>query len=72
MSFQAYLDNIQKQTGLSPAELSTKAEEKGFLQNGQLTETVKAIEITNWLKIDFDLGHGHAMAMYAYFKGKRE
>ncbi len=72
MSFQAYLDNIQKQTGLSPAEFMTKAEEKGFLQNGQLTATIKATEITNWLKADFDLGHGHAMAMYAYFKGKRD
>jgi hypothetical protein len=50
----------------------TKAEEKGFLQNGQLTASVKATEITNWLKADFDLGHGHAMAIYAYFKGKRE
>jgi hypothetical protein len=72
MSFQAYLDNIQKQTGLSPTEFMTKGEEKGFLQNGQLTATVKATEITNWLKADFDLGHGHAMAMYAYFKGKRD
>ncbi len=72
MSFQAYLDNIQKQTGLSPSEFMTKAEEKGFLQNGQLTASVKATEITNWLKADFDLGHGHAMAIYAYFKGKRE
>ena len=72
MSFQAYLDNIQKQTGLSPAEFMTKAEEKGFLQNGQLNATIKATEITNWLKADFDLGHGHAMAMYAYFKGKRD
>ena len=72
MSFQAYLVNIQKQTGLSPSEFMTKAEEKGFLQNGQLTASVKATEITNWLKADFDLGHGHAMAIYAYFKGKRE
>lgn len=32
MSFQAYLDNIQKQTGLSPTEFMTKGEEKGFLQ----------------------------------------
>ncbi|WP_317039881.1 DUF4287 domain-containing protein [Kriegella aquimaris] len=28
--------------------------------------------MTNWLKKDFELGHGHAMAMYAYIKGKRE
>ena len=24
-----------------------------------------------WLKGEFDLGHGHAMSIYAYFKGKR-
>ncbi len=32
--------------------------------------TVKAIEIVNWLKEDFELGHGHAMAIFAAFKGK--
>jgi len=29
-------------------------------------------EIVEWLKENFDLGHGHAMAIYAKFKGKRE
>jgi len=29
-------------------------------------------EIVKWLKENFDLGHGHAMAIYATFKGKRE
>jgi hypothetical protein len=29
---------------------------------------VKAGEIINWLKKDFELGHGHAMAIYAVFK----
>jgi Domain of unknown function (DUF4287) len=33
---------------------------------------VKAAEIIAWLKKDFDLGHGHAMAIYAAFKGKKE
>jgi uncharacterized protein YneR len=28
--------------------------------------------IVKWLKENFDLGHGHAMAIYATFKGKRE
>jgi uncharacterized protein YneR len=31
---------------------------------------VNATEITNWLKEEFDLGHGHAMAIFAAFKGK--
>jgi hypothetical protein len=72
MSFQAYLDNIEAKTGLNPIAFVQKAEEKGFLTNGGLTAGVKATEITNWLKEEYELGHGHAMAMYAYFKGKRD
>ena len=45
-------------------------EEKGFLQNGILT--VKATQITNWLKDEFELGYGHAMAVYASIKEKAE
>ena len=30
MSFQAYLDTIEKKTGLTPRELVDKASEKGF------------------------------------------
>lgn len=72
MSFQAYLDNIEKSTGKSPADFVKLAEERGYTEKGKIKSTVKATEITNWLKEAFDLGHGHAMAMYAYFKGKRE
>ncbi len=68
MSFQAYLDNIQKKTGKSPDDFKKMAEEKGFLQNGIVT--VKATQITDWLKEEFELGHGHAMAIYASLKGK--
>ena len=70
MSFQAYLDNIEKKTGKSPDDFRILAEEKGFLRNGELA--VKATQITNWLKTEFELGHGHAMAIYATFKGKTE
>ncbi|MGO3805336.1 MAG: DUF4287 domain-containing protein [Sphingobacterium sp.] len=70
MSFQAYIDNIQKKTGKSPEDFKKLAEEKGFLQNGEVR--VKATQITNWLKVDFELGYGHAMAMYAAMKGKTE
>jgi hypothetical protein len=72
MSFQAYLDNIKAKTGLNPIAFVQKAEEKGFVVNGALNPSVIATEITNWLKADYELGHGHAMAMYAYFKGKRD
>ena len=72
MSFQAYIDNIKTKTGKSPDDFKKLAEKKGFLKNGELVKTVKATEITNWLKDDFELGHGHAMAIYAIFKGKIE
>ncbi|MEI6752427.1 MAG: DUF4287 domain-containing protein [Paludibacter sp.] len=72
MSFQAYIDNIKARTGKSPADFKRLAEEKGFLKNGELVKTVKATEITNWLKDEFELGHGHAMAIYMIFKGKTD
>lgn len=72
MSFQAYLDNIEAKTGKTPADFKRLAAEKGFRIDGKLNPQVKATEITNWLKEEFDLGHGHAMAIFASFKGKTE
>jgi hypothetical protein len=69
MSFQAYLDNIKAKTGKSADDFKRLAEQKGFLQNGQITDGTKAGDIVKWLKEDFELGHGHAMAIYALFKG---
>lgn len=69
MSFQAYLDNIKAKTGKGPDDFKKIAEQKGFLQNGKIKAGIKAGEIVNWLKKDFELGHGHAMAIYALFKG---
>jgi hypothetical protein len=69
MSFQAYLDNIKTKTGKDPEDFKRLAEQKGFLQNGQIKEGIKAGDIVKWLKEDFGLGHGHAMAIYALFKG---
>ncbi|MBI3192696.1 MAG: DUF4287 domain-containing protein [Pedosphaera parvula] len=71
MSFQAYLDNIQKKTGKSPEDFRTLAEERGFARNGTLAPGVKVGAIVSWLKTDFQLGHGHAMAIVALLKGKR-
>jgi hypothetical protein len=67
MSFQAYIDNIKIKTGKTPDEFKQLAEQKGLLKQG-----VRAGEIVAWLKEDFGLGRGHAMAIYATFKGKTE
>jgi hypothetical protein len=69
MSFQAYLDNIQAKTGKSAADFKKLAEKKVFLKKGKLSPDVKAGEIVKWLKEDFELGHGHSMAIFALFKG---
>ena len=65
MSFQAYLKNIKAKTGKTPEDFEKLAEKKGLLKPG-----VMAGAIVAWLKEDFDLGHGHAMAIYAVLSGK--
>jgi hypothetical protein len=62
MSFQAYLDNIEDKTGLTPRQLMDRAHDRGFGEN------TKAGEIVAWLKADHGLGHGHAMAMVHVIK----
>ena len=71
MSFQAYLDNIQAKTGKSPSDFKELAEKKGFTENGKIKDGVKATQLADWLKQEFELGHGHAMAIYALLKGKK-
>ncbi len=57
MSFQAYLDNIETKTGLTPRRFVELARERGF------DESAKAGPVVAWLKEDHGLGHGHAMAL---------
>ena len=70
MSFQAYLDNIQAKTGKSPDDFRALAEQKGFTENGTLKRDTKAGAVVEWLKNDYELGRGHAMAIWALLKGK--
>ena len=70
MSFQAYIDNVEARTGKSPDDFRALATAKGFLVDGKVPVTVKATQVTDWLKADFALGHGHAMAIYALLRGK--
>lgn len=69
MSFQAYLDNIAAKTGKGPDEFRKMAAEKGYADASGVL--VKATVITDWLKAEFGLGHGHAMAIVALLKGKQ-
>lgn len=57
MSFQAYLDNIETKTGLTPRQFIELASEKGF---GPGT---KATPILEWLKADYELSRGYGMAL---------
>jgi len=72
VSFQAYLDNIKTKTGKGPADFSKLAEEKGFMSDGKLRADIKAGVVITWLKDDFELGHGHAMAIVALLKGTKK
>jgi hypothetical protein len=63
MSFQAYLDTIKAKTGKTPDDFRVLADKKGLLAEG-----VKTGQIVAWLKEDFGLGHGHAMAVIQAWK----
>lgn len=63
MSFQAYLDNIEQKTGKTPNDFIALAHEKGYD-----SPDTKAGVIVDWLKDDFDLGRGHAMALVHVIK----
>lgn len=65
MSFQAYIDNIQAETGKTPEQLKAAAEAAGVYKRD-----MKAGELVTFLKQEFELGHGHAMAIWKYFKDK--
>lgn len=63
MSFQAYLDTIEKNTGLAPIELVTRAKERGYDD-----PQVKAGVIIAWLAEDYGIGRGHATALVHVIK----
>lgn len=63
MSFQAYLDNIEEKTGENPNDFIAMAKQKGLDRTD-----VKADQIVDWLKTDFGLGRGHAMAIVHVIK----
>ena len=63
MSFQAYLDTIETKTGKIPRRLVEEAQAKGL----DAPDT-KAGAIVDWLKDEYGLGRGHAMALVHVIK----
>jgi hypothetical protein len=62
MSFEAYIDNVTKKTGKTPEQIRDEAVSQGIL-----ADDIKATVFTDWLKKEYQLGHGHSMAMWKYF-----
>ena len=58
MTIQAYFDTIKAKTGLGPDDFHRLAAERGLLG-----PDVKTADIVAWLKADYGLGSGHAMAL---------
>jgi hypothetical protein len=65
MSFQAYIDNIKSKTGKTPEDFKKQLEKEKLFK-----PDMKAAELVKWLKDNYDLGHGHSMALWAVFKSK--
>ncbi|RKF29321.1 DUF4287 domain-containing protein [Micromonospora globbae] len=63
MSFQAYLDAIEEKTGKTPRVLVDEAKQRGYDK-----ADVKAGVIVDWLKNEYGLGRGHAMALVHVIK----
>lgn len=67
MSFQAYPDNIEDKTGVTPRQFIELARERGSDD-----PTVKAGAIVARLKEDYGLGHGYAMALVRHQEGPED
>jgi hypothetical protein len=68
INLTAYYATIKKKTGKTPAGFKELAIAKGYLENGALKPNIKAADVIAWLKADFDLGHGHGLAIYHSLK----
>jgi hypothetical protein len=63
MSFQAYLDALETKTGKTPRELLALAAERGLAG-----PSTKAAPVVDWLRDDYAVGRGHAMALLHVIK----
>jgi hypothetical protein len=62
MSYQAYLDAVEAKTGKTPQQLLDEARSRGYGSDS------KAAAVLDWLKEDYGVGRGHAMALFGVLK----
>ena len=62
MSFQAYIDAVEKKSGKTPEALLAEARTRGY------DATTPAGEVTAWLAEEYGIGRGHAMAFFHVVK----
>lgn len=65
MAFEAYIDNATAKTGKTPELLKEELEKAGLF-----SRDMKATTLVTYLKDKYDLGHGHSMGIWAYWKMK--
>lgn len=63
MSFEAYITNIRAKTGKEPRDFFDQA-----VREGVLHPQTRTMEFVAWLKASSGLGHGHAMAVWEFFR----
>ena len=63
MSFEAYIHNIHARTGKTPEDFLKLAQAAGLMG-----PDARAMKVVAWLKAEFGLGHGHAMAVWGAFQ----
>jgi hypothetical protein len=62
MSYQAHLDAIERTTGRTPQELLDDAVSRGY------GPSTKASVVVEWLRDEYGVGRGHAMALFGVLK----
>jgi hypothetical protein len=66
MTFQAYLDNIEKQTGTTPDEMLARAVKKGLTGPGK-----KSRPAIDWLMAEYGLSNAYAMAIIRLMRDRK-
>jgi hypothetical protein len=65
-TFNAYMKNIQVETGKTPEDFLKLASKKGFVKRGKII--AKHADILAWLKSDIGLGHVRANMVITYLR----
>jgi hypothetical protein len=66
MTFQAYLDNIEKQTGVNPEDMVKRAVARGLTKPG-----AKSRPAIDWLMAEYKLSNAYAMAVIRLMRDKK-